>query len=48
MQDHTPTLRIGSHAPDFSLPAANREGRFALSQILLRSAAVIEFLRGTW
>ncbi|MBZ5721860.1 MAG: redoxin domain-containing protein [Acidobacteriia bacterium] len=48
MQDHTETLQVGSHAPDFSLPAANREGTFSLSGLLAGGPVVLEFLRGTW
>ena len=49
MQNRTETLEIGSLAPDFSLPSANREGgRFTLSTMLGQGAVIVEFLRGTW
>lgn len=48
MRDRTETLRIGSRAPEFSLPAANRSGTFQLSALLQRGTLVVEFLRGTW
>ena len=48
MQDHTETLQIGSTAPKFSLPAANREGSFSLSRLLQEGNLILEFLRGTW
>jgi hypothetical protein len=49
MQNRTETLGIGSRAPDFSLPSANREGGvFTLSNMLERGAVIVEFLRGTW
>jgi peroxiredoxin len=48
MQDHTETLQIGSRAPEFSLPAANREGVFSLSGLLVHGTVILEFLRGTW
>jgi len=44
----TDTVEIGSHAPDFSLGAANREGTFTLAGLLTKSALILEFLRGTW
>jgi len=44
----TSTLKVGDRAPDFSLGAANREGTFALTQLLQRGPALLEFLRGTW
>jgi peroxiredoxin len=48
MQNRTETLEIGSQAPEFSLSAANREGRFVLSELLSRGKLIVEFLRGTW
>jgi len=48
MLDHTETLKIGDRAPEFSLPAANREGHVSLSNSLGQGAVIVEFLRGTW
>jgi hypothetical protein len=48
MQNHTETLEIGSRAPDFSLGAANREGKFPLAGLLAQGTLILEFLRGTW
>ena len=48
MKNRTETLEIGSHAPDFSLGAANREGTFTLSGLLAQGTVILEFLRGTW
>jgi len=48
MQNRTETLEIGSLAPDFSLPAANREGMFTLGGLLEQGPLLLEFLRGTW
>jgi peroxiredoxin len=48
MKDRTPTLEIGSRAPEFSLRASNREGTFTLAGLLARGMLVLEFLRGTW
>jgi peroxiredoxin len=48
MQDHTDTLQLGSKAPEFTLPAANRDGEFTLTGLIGRGALVLEFLRGTW
>jgi peroxiredoxin len=48
MQDHTETLTIGSRAPEFTLPAANRSGTSSLAELLRQGALVVEFLRGTW
>ncbi len=48
MQARTETLEIGSSAPEFSLAAANREGRFALTALLQHGPVILEFLRGTW
>jgi peroxiredoxin len=44
----TETLGIGSRAPEFSLPAANREGQFTLSSLRSQGPVIVEFLRGTW
>ena len=47
-------IRVGDHAPDFALQAANRftaGGRaqeFSLRQLLAQGAVILEFLRGTW
>ena len=50
MNNRTDTLEIGSKAPDFTLPAANREGEFTLSSFLAQEKRplILEFLRGTW
>jgi peroxiredoxin len=48
MQSRTETLEIGSHAPEFSLEAANREGVFTLGSFLAQGPLILEFLRGTW
>jgi len=48
MQNRTETLGIGSRAPEFLLPAANREGIFSLSGAVTRGPVIVEFLRGTW
>ncbi|MFZ0687880.1 MAG: hypothetical protein WAM89_20230 [Terriglobales bacterium] len=48
MKNRTETLEIGSLAPYFSLPAANRDGMFALDGLLAEGNLVLEFLRGTW
>jgi peroxiredoxin len=49
MQDRTETLEIGSRAPEFALPSANREGSsFSLSTMLGSGPVIVEFLRGTW
>jgi hypothetical protein len=48
MLDYTETLRVGTHAPEFSLEAANREGVQTLSEFLKRGPLILEFLRGTW
>ncbi len=42
------TLKVGDRAPEFALPAANREGTFSLTPLLARGAVILEFLRGTW
>lgn len=48
MQKKTETLDIGSQAPSFTLPAANREGNFLLADLLAHGPMILEFLRGTW
>jgi peroxiredoxin len=48
MKNQTETLGIGSIAPSFTLPAANRAGTLSLSDLLSRGALVLEFERGTW
>jgi hypothetical protein len=48
VKNRTGTLEIGSHAPDFSLRAANREGTFTLGALLAQGTLILEFLRGTW
>ena len=48
MRVQSPTLKVGDRAPEFTLPAANREGTFSLPDLLARGALIIEFLRGTW
>jgi peroxiredoxin len=48
MLDHTETLNIGDRAPEFLLPAANREGIVSLSGALAHGTVIVEFLRGTW
>ena len=48
MKNRTDTLEIGSPAPDFSLEAANREGKFTLARLLDQGTLILEFLRGTW
>lgn len=48
MQDRTATLAIGRPAPDFTLSAANREGKFSLSACWQSGPVILEFLRGTW
>jgi peroxiredoxin len=49
MQNRTETLQVGSRAPEFSLPSANREcAIFTLSTMLERGPVIVEFLRGTW
>jgi peroxiredoxin len=48
MLDHTETLKPGDRAPEFLLPAANREGIVSLSGSLARGVVIVEFLRGTW
>jgi hypothetical protein len=48
MKDRTDTLEIGSHAPEFSLSPANRDGTFSLAGLLAQGPLILEFLRGTW
>jgi len=48
MQNRTETLLVGSRAPEFSLPSANRDGTFSLRSLLAPGPLVVEFLRGTW
>jgi hypothetical protein len=48
VKDRTDNLRIGSQAPDFSLEAANRDGKFSLAGLIERGPLILEFLRGTW
>jgi hypothetical protein len=48
VKNRTETLEIGTHAPDFSLGAANREGAFTLRELLTQGELILEFLRGTW
>jgi peroxiredoxin len=48
MKSQTETLSVGSAAPAFTLPSANSEANFSLSDLISRGAAVVEFLRGTW
>jgi hypothetical protein len=48
MKNQTEALSVGSPAPLFTLPAANREGSFSLLYLISRGALIVEFLRGTW
>jgi peroxiredoxin len=49
MQNRTETLEVGSRAPEFALPSANRkDGTFALSTMWGQGPVIVEFLRGTW
>jgi peroxiredoxin len=48
VKNQTEILSIGSPAPAFTLPSANREAKFSLSDLISRGAAIVEFLRGTW
>jgi len=48
MRDKTETLAVGDQAPEFTLPAANRDGPFPLRTLLAGGPLVLEFLRGTW
>jgi peroxiredoxin len=41
-------LQVGDRAPEFTLPAANREGTFSLAQLIAHGTLILEFLRGTW
>jgi len=45
---HSENLSVGDRAPEFTLPAANREGKFTLAESLQRGPLILEFLRGTW
>jgi peroxiredoxin len=42
------SLKVGDKAPDFTLRAANREGRFSLAELLKHGPVILEFIRGTW
>jgi hypothetical protein len=48
MKNQTGTLSVGSDAPPFKLPAANRNSSFSLPELISRGALIVEFLRGTW
>ena len=48
MQRKTETLEVGTTAPGFALSAANRDGQFALDNLVAHGPVVLEFLRGTW
>ena len=48
MRDSTDTLKVGDRAPEFTLPAANREGSLSLAGLRAEGAVIVEFLRGTW
>ncbi len=48
MKERTETLAVGEHAPDFTLPAANRQASFSASEAWQRGPLILEFLRGTW
>ncbi len=48
MKNVTETLGLGSFAPNFSLPAANRDAASSLTEMLLEGPVILEFLRGTW
>ncbi len=41
-------VAVGVRAPGFELAAANREGKFKLSELLRHGPVIVEFLRGTW
>jgi hypothetical protein len=41
-------LEIGARAPEFTLAAANREGKVSLRELVARGPVILEFLRGTW
>jgi peroxiredoxin len=41
-------LKVGDHAPAFSLPAANRTEIFSLADLASFGPLIVEFLRGTW
>ncbi len=48
MRDQTSTLKLGDAVPAFDLAAANREGRFRLTELLAAGPLIVEFMRGTW
>src|SRR5713101_6118074 len=48
MLNRTETLTVGSRAPEFLSPVANRDGILSLSGFLSRGTLIVEFLRGTW
>jgi hypothetical protein len=48
MKNQTERLSLGSPAPPFTLPAANRDGSFSLANLISPGALIVEFLRGTW
>jgi hypothetical protein len=48
MRNHTDSLSLGSPAPPFALTAANRDGSFALAELISCGLLIVEFLRGTW
>jgi hypothetical protein len=48
MNTQTETLSVGSPAPLWTLPAANREGMLSFSDLISTGVLVIEFQRGTW
>lgn len=48
VKNRTESLEVGMCAPEFSLPAANREATLALGSLLARGTLILEFLRGTW
>jgi peroxiredoxin len=48
VKNQTETLSIGSPAPVFTLPSANSDAKFSLSNLISRGPTVVEFLRGTW
>jgi peroxiredoxin len=48
MPDASATLKVGDHAPQFNLPAANRPESFRLADLLRGGPVIAEFLRGTW
>jgi hypothetical protein len=48
MENQTETLQVGARAPEFALAAANREGKFVLSELVRSGPVIVEFVRGTW